>query len=160
MDDIATQIAAKLATQNEELRARIAEVERERDEANASAVNAYAEACAARADAARLAAAIPVLRQCVFEGLSSSQQKPKLIPSERLVMALARARHFLAAHDAGTPAGGVWLTAEDLTLALDAAENIYAVFVSFLDTKACTDEATKEARQLRDLLRKARGGGA
>ena len=42
----------------ESLRARIAEVERERDEANASAVNAYTEACAARADAARLAEAL------------------------------------------------------------------------------------------------------
>jgi hypothetical protein len=129
----------------ESLRARIAEVERERDEANASAVNAYTEACAARADAARLAEALRRERNVIAEWHPDAEDPASMV--------LVRIDEALAAHDAGTPTGGVWLTAEE-------AEESALVLSDILSSEVISDDMEARAIVARNLLRKARGGGA
>ena len=64
------------------LRDRIAELKRERDEANASAVNAYTDACAARADAARLASEVNFLRTTYANACGMTHEQVSAIRSD------------------------------------------------------------------------------
>jgi hypothetical protein len=78
-----------------------------------------------RADAARLAEALRAHETC------------------------ENAAAALAAHDAGTPTGGVWLTEEG-----------YGVLVEELDgMQGIDDHSDGVFDRLREVLRKARGGG-
>jgi hypothetical protein len=148
----------------ESLRARIAEVVRiaelERDEARAATRDAYgaltmldtgapgtladrvndlrAMWVQARADGARLAEALRGVTERAFAN--------EEVPEEWRAWshALRDAREALAAHDAGTPAGGVWLTAGEVGL-----------LVEWGNAAPFDDEADKG---LLDKLRKARGG--
>jgi hypothetical protein len=84
----------------ESLRARIAEVERERDEARAAAVVVEATGDelirAARDDAARLAEALRRERNVIAEWHPDAEDPASMV--------LVRIDEALAAHDAGTPA--------------------------------------------------------
>jgi hypothetical protein len=120
--------------------ARIAEVEREQDALRSAnpaegLISVIMEReRAARADAARLAEALRGLH------LPSLGQYRRADLVQEVVEALA-------AHDAGTPTGGVWLTAEE-------AESLRGL----LDYSS--DDVEEQARPAFVKLRKARGGGA
>ena len=94
---------------------------------------------AARADAARLASA---LRLALSVANDCQQRWSRGHPAR-----VKDATEALAAHDAGTPTGGVWLTAEEV-------ESLRGL----LDYSA--DDVEEQARSAFDKMRKARGGGA
>jgi hypothetical protein len=133
--------------------ARIAEVERGRDEARRARDDLDASTghklwlaeealTAARADAARLAGALRVAREHVDGNVQRSTVAEWVGREARAQLRMAD--EALAAHDAGTPAGGVWLTAEE-------AEAIARMI-------AGGTWSHEEGRNVLNKLRKARGG--
>jgi hypothetical protein len=95
---------------------------------------------AARADAARLAEALRRERNVIAEWHPDAEDPASMV--------LVRIDAALAAHDAGTPPGGVWLTAEEV-------ETVWS-WASAVPVRDWRErDVTLSAR-----LRKARGGGA